>query len=181
MFIRVVLPAPFSPRRAWISPCLRSRSMRSLATTPGQRLVMPLISSFGGVDGGSGAAGAASEVIQENCTHLPDACEPPPPLPWKRLLVHMLELPGHHVRDVDGEGAKLDDRHHVRPERVADHHELFGLDAAPLEHSAIGVRVLLAEDLDAEKPLAQPRPVELALLVKKGTTPTGGRVSLPTT
>src|SRR5438309_819094 len=128
---------------------------------------MPLISSFGGVDGGSGAAGAASEVIQENCTHLPDACEPPPPLPWKRLLVHMLELPGHHVRDVDGEGAKLDDRHHVRPERVADHHELFGLDAAALEHSAIGVRVLLAEDLDAEKHLAQPRPGELALLVEQ--------------
>src|SRR5438132_12489527 len=112
---------------------------------------MPLISSFGGVDGGSGAAGAASEVIQENCTHLPDACEPPPSMPRKRILLNMLELPGHLVRNVDGERAKLDDRHHVRPERVADHHELFGLDAAALEHTAIGFDVFLAEALNAEK------------------------------
>ena len=34
-FIRVVLPAPFSPSRAWISPGRTSRSMPSLATTPG--------------------------------------------------------------------------------------------------------------------------------------------------
>src|ERR1035437_2581168 len=47
MFIRVVLPAPFSPRRAWISPRRTSRSMLSLATTPGYRLVIPRISSAG--------------------------------------------------------------------------------------------------------------------------------------
>ena len=47
MFIRVLLPAPFSPRRAWISPGLMSRSMPSLATTPGKRLVMPRISRLG--------------------------------------------------------------------------------------------------------------------------------------
>ena len=42
--ISVLLPAPFSPRRAWISPFLSWRVMLSLATIPGKRLVMPSIS-----------------------------------------------------------------------------------------------------------------------------------------
>ena len=37
--MRVVLPAPFSPSRAWISPGWTSRSIPSLATTPGYRFV----------------------------------------------------------------------------------------------------------------------------------------------
>src|ERR671913_69583 len=41
MFIRVVLPAPFSPRRARISPRLRSRSIPLLATRGPKRLVTP--------------------------------------------------------------------------------------------------------------------------------------------
>src|SRR6266545_2873887 len=45
MFMRVVLPAPFSPRSARISPSSTSRSTSSLATTPGKRLVIPLNSS----------------------------------------------------------------------------------------------------------------------------------------
>src|SRR2546427_8908303 len=45
MFIRVVLPAPFSPRSAWISRSPRSRSIASFASVPpGKRLVMPRIS-----------------------------------------------------------------------------------------------------------------------------------------
>ena|SRR5436190_7605903 len=48
MFISVVLPAPFSPSSAWISPRRTSRSMWSLATTPGKRLVTPRISSAAG-------------------------------------------------------------------------------------------------------------------------------------
>ena len=47
MFMSVVLPAPFSPSRAWISPGRTSRSIESLATTPGYRFVMPRISSAG--------------------------------------------------------------------------------------------------------------------------------------
>src|SRR6185436_15317728 len=50
MFISVVLPAPFSPRSAWISPALTSRLIPLLATTPGKRLVIPRISSRGGGD-----------------------------------------------------------------------------------------------------------------------------------
>src|SRR5437879_2403832 len=45
MFIRVVLPAPFSPRSAWISRSPSSRSIASFASVPpGKRLVMPRIS-----------------------------------------------------------------------------------------------------------------------------------------
>src|SRR3972149_1191893 len=40
MLIRVVLPAPFSPSRAWTSPGRTSRVTRSLARTPGNALVM---------------------------------------------------------------------------------------------------------------------------------------------
>src|ERR671911_577962 len=41
MFISVDLPAPFSPRRAWISPRRSSRSTPSLAVTAPKRLTMP--------------------------------------------------------------------------------------------------------------------------------------------
>src|SRR5215475_6466517 len=46
MFIRVVLPAPFSPSRARISPGSTVRSIWSLATRLPNRLVMPVSSSF---------------------------------------------------------------------------------------------------------------------------------------
>src|SRR5262245_26818354 len=49
MFISVDLPAPFSPRRACTSPGRRSRSMWSLARTPGNCLVIPRSSRTSGV------------------------------------------------------------------------------------------------------------------------------------
>src|SRR5579859_4589862 len=57
MFISVVLPAPFSPSRARISPWLRVRSMWSLASTPGKRLVTPCSSRMGGISAASKAQG----------------------------------------------------------------------------------------------------------------------------
>src|ERR671910_888603 len=39
--MRVDLPAPFSPRRQWISPGSTVREIESLATTLPKRLVMP--------------------------------------------------------------------------------------------------------------------------------------------
>src|SRR5690348_15818994 len=42
----VLLPAPFSPRSAWISPGSTTRSMWSLATSEPNRLVIPRSSSF---------------------------------------------------------------------------------------------------------------------------------------
>src|SRR5690606_8061210 len=53
MFIRVVLPAPFSPSRPRISPDSTVRSTESLAMTPGNRLVMPLSSSRSSASGPS--------------------------------------------------------------------------------------------------------------------------------
>src|SRR5436190_10899919 len=47
MFIRVLLPAPFSPSRAWISPGRTLKSTASLARTPGKALTMPRASSAG--------------------------------------------------------------------------------------------------------------------------------------
>src|SRR4249919_1955645 len=48
MFISVDLPAPFSPRSACTSPRRRSKSMWSLASTPGNCLVIPRSSSTRG-------------------------------------------------------------------------------------------------------------------------------------
>src|SRR5690606_5370338 len=44
IFMRVLLPAPFSPSSAWISPARTSKFTLLLASTPGKRLVMPRIS-----------------------------------------------------------------------------------------------------------------------------------------
>ena len=44
--ISVLLPAPFSPRSVCTSPARTSKSTRSLASTPGNRFVMPRISSM---------------------------------------------------------------------------------------------------------------------------------------
>src|SRR5438067_486518 len=41
MLIRLLLPVPFSRCTAWTSPSKTSRSMLSLARTPGNRFVMP--------------------------------------------------------------------------------------------------------------------------------------------
>src|SRR6476661_7025414 len=55
MFIRVLLPAPFSPSSAWTSPRRRSKSTSSLASTPGKRLTIPRASTASD-DGSPGAA-----------------------------------------------------------------------------------------------------------------------------
>src|SRR5579859_389906 len=47
MLASVDLPAPFSPRRAWISPSWASRSTESLARTPGNRFVIERMATAG--------------------------------------------------------------------------------------------------------------------------------------
>src|SRR3712207_4132445 len=47
----VLLPAPFSPSRAWISPRATSRSTSRSACTPGKPLLIPAMRSRGGADG----------------------------------------------------------------------------------------------------------------------------------
>src|SRR5262249_62042048 len=53
---RVVLPAPFSPSRAWISPGSTSNSTRLFATTPGKRFVMPRAATTRALPPASGAS-----------------------------------------------------------------------------------------------------------------------------
>src|SRR3989337_4026805 len=63
MRIKVVLPAPFSPTSAWISPSATSKVIRSLASTPGKAFEISSMrtrgtaSAIGGC--GRGAAAAA--------------------------------------------------------------------------------------------------------------------------
>src|SRR6186997_560168 len=47
MFISVDLPAPFSPRSAWISPRRNSKSIPSTASTLPKCLTMPVIRTAG--------------------------------------------------------------------------------------------------------------------------------------
>ncbi len=51
IFIRVDLPAPFSPSTAWISPGATDSDTASLALTPGYCLLMRRSSRRGGVMG----------------------------------------------------------------------------------------------------------------------------------
>src|ERR1044071_7518871 len=49
--MRVDLPAPFSPIRAWISPSAAVRSTWAFASTPGKRLTMPCSATAAGGSG----------------------------------------------------------------------------------------------------------------------------------
>src|SRR4051812_30984323 len=59
MFISVVLPAPFSPRSARISPRCRERSMASLATSAPKRFVTPASERMTGAPDAAAARPAA--------------------------------------------------------------------------------------------------------------------------
>src|SRR5581483_7419768 len=64
MLIKVLLPAPFSPTMAWMEPRGTVRSILSLATSAPKILVMPRISTAGGVPAPEVAAGdAAGELL----------------------------------------------------------------------------------------------------------------------
>src|SRR6476661_8217909 len=64
--ISVDLPAPFSPSRQCTSPARIARWMSSLATTPGNTLVMPI----------SSTAGASAPAVESACSCLSDATGP---------------------------------------------------------------------------------------------------------
>jgi hypothetical protein len=52
---------------------------------------------------------------------------------------------------MDGAPAELDHWHDIGLQRVPNHHELRGIDPAALEDAAVGVDVLLTQDLDADE------------------------------
>src|SRR5512132_2138585 len=58
----VLLPAAFSPSSVCTSPTRTSKSIRSLATTPGKRFVMPRISTIGAAPAESRPGVVASNV-----------------------------------------------------------------------------------------------------------------------
>src|SRR3712207_1731334 len=60
MFISVDLPAPFSPRSAWISPRRSCRSTPSLAVTAPKRLTMPRSSAASSAGPSAGGVGGAT-------------------------------------------------------------------------------------------------------------------------
>src|SRR5437764_12612536 len=70
MFIRVDLPAPFSPSRAWISPGSTARSIRSLATRSPKRLVMPCSSSLRASSRGAPRRGPPAGSRRPRACHL---------------------------------------------------------------------------------------------------------------
>src|SRR5439155_8772888 len=85
MLDSVVLPAPFSPRRACTSPSAASKSTWSFATTAGNRFVIPRKATAAGMVGGSGgeawtspptesALGAADHAFDEpvHCVEILD-------------------------------------------------------------------------------------------------------------
>src|SRR5690242_10910455 len=77
MFDSVVLPAPFSPSNAWTSPAAASKSTSSLATTAGNRFVIPRSATAGG--GG-------------------EACASPPGLSALGATDHAFDEPVHCIQ-----------------------------------------------------------------------------------
>src|ERR1700759_5378345 len=61
IFISVLLPAPFSPTRPWISPARSAKSTPRSASTPPKVLLIPFSSRMG--DEPSGTTGSDQEVI----------------------------------------------------------------------------------------------------------------------
>src|SRR5512133_2388797 len=80
MLDSVVLPAPFSPSSAWTSPAAASKSTSSLATTAGNRVVIPRSATAGG--GG-------------------ETCASPPGLSALGATDHASDEPVHRVQILD--------------------------------------------------------------------------------
>src|SRR4051794_33449011 len=88
----VLLPAPFSPSSACTSPAAASKSTPSLATTPGNRFVMPCNATA--APGGTAVA-ACSVVNRDSALGAPvDALDEP--IHGVEVLDRQL-LPGRHA------------------------------------------------------------------------------------
>src|SRR5437879_6613067 len=86
MLDSVVLPAPFSPSSAWTSPAAASKSTCSLATTAGNRFVIPRSATAGG--GG-------------------EAWASPPGLSTLGATDHASDEPVHRIEVLDGQPLSL--------------------------------------------------------------------------
>ena len=88
IFIRVDLPAPFSPTRAWTSPGWSSKLASASAWTPGKSLVIPVISTS------RSRIGSSSKPAGLNGTGLPQVCGSPEPCYPDRTWVTGTGRPG---------------------------------------------------------------------------------------
>src|SRR5215213_3641685 len=101
--MRVDLPAPFWPSRAWTSPARTSRSTPSRARTPGNSLTMPVIASSPSPVLGVVASAMAEHRVRDHPGGTDDA----------GLVAEL----GEHDRQVAGgqrEGAAVDDAADLR-------------------------------------------------------------------
>src|SRR5215210_3272841 len=97
IFIRVLLPAPFSPTSPWISPGNSSKSTLSSAVAPPNRLVTPrnarigpgLFCSDASIDGSVGRSAGSVAVVSAMISRL--AC--PTLLSQLRLVLHVVVQP----------------------------------------------------------------------------------------
>src|SRR5918993_979293 len=71
------LPAPFSPMSEWISPPRRRKSTLSRASTPGKRMVMPVIWTIGGTSVSAGMV--IVKAFQAPASAHPPGAEDRPP------------------------------------------------------------------------------------------------------
>src|SRR6266516_7288528 len=95
MLESVVFPAPFSPRRACTSPAEASKSTRSLASTPGKRLVIPRIETAGTRE----APGSPAPLGCDLSSGDPGS----PTLLALRVADHALDEPIDRVQLLDGQ------------------------------------------------------------------------------
>src|ERR671933_2460518 len=98
MFESVLLPAPFSPSRACTSPAAASKSTWSLATTPGNRLVIPRIDTAG--TGGAPSAPLLSSSVGTGVSPTGSAFG---------VTDHALDEPVHRVQVLHGQPLALRD------------------------------------------------------------------------
>src|SRR4051794_38902381 len=122
MFESVLLPAPFSPRRACTSPRVTSKSTASFASTAGKRFVIPRMETAGEAPGSPAPLAAPGTL---------GAC--PKALAGRRNLRdgadHALDQPLHRV-EVRQHLQALALRHHqlaaLVVQRALEHGELAG-------------------------------------------------------
>src|SRR5215510_10364001 len=147
----VLLPAPFSPSSAWISPARMDRSTRSLARQPGNCLTMP-------VSWRSGAAPAAAATMADamrSSLREPSPAWPPRAFVDRRYrdsvrnLVRFFQpFPEDLARLL---GLEMDERHRPAVDRLVE----FAIDVIVVEADGRGVDARVGV-VDAIKP----RPVD---------------------
>src|SRR5579884_1475612 len=162
----VVLPAPFAPSSAWISPRRTSKSTRSSATVPGNVFVSPETDSrmsSAVARSGIAPAGLQSPELREQLLHALPLSDPPARGLFAiglraRPLEDRAGLGARHHHDADLVGHDNVPRGHDDPAAVDRHVHLDRL-AAPRER---GVRRARPHGPAVEREPEVPRLVDVA-------------------